>query len=486
MVLEHFGMNWKVLRPSMPTPRKTTRPLLTRAIGVLAAASIAVSSLPATAVAQDREKSSKSRLIPVRDAEIEELLRDYTAPIFKVAGINARATNIVLIRDFTFNAFVANGQKIFINVGALLQAETPNQLIGVLAHETGHIAGGHLASTRQRMAEAQTRSMIAMLLGVAAMAGAVAGGAGNAGTGAAGAIMGGQEIIKRDMLSYVRALEQAADQAAISYLAKTGQSAKGMIDTFRRFADQSMFSARYADPYAQSHPMPTDRIANLETLAKKSPHYTKTDSESLKYRHAMAQAKTIGFLKEAGSITNAYPARDTSMPARYARAISAYRFGRLEPAIGLIDGLIREEPANPYFWELKGQAYLEGGRPREAVGPLQKAVALAPEKAAALIRIMLAQAMVASGNHKSAITEITRALAHENDVPAAYRTLAMAYGKSGDLARADVASAQATFLEGDIRLAKQLASRAKTRLPTGSPAWLRADDIVNHKEPKLD
>lgn len=457
---------------------------LRRIIGVVAAIAISCASLPASA--QDRSKSTSNRLVPVRDAEIEQLLRDYTSPIFKAANINEGATQIVLIRDFTFNAFVANGQKIFVNVGALLQAENPNQLIGVLAHEAGHIAGGHLASTRQRMAEAQTRAIIATLLGIAAVAGAGAAGAGNVGAGATGAMMAPGVIAKRDMLSYVRALEQAADQAAVSYLAKTGQSAKGMIDTFRRFAEQSMFSARYSDPYAQSHPMPTDRIANLEALAQKSPYYSKQDSESLRHRHAMAQAKTIGFLKDASSISRSYPARDVSLPARYARAISAYRFGPLDGAIRLIDDLIRQEPGNPYFWELKGQAYLEGGRPREAIAPLQKSVALASERPAALIRIMLAQALVASGNAKGAVAEVTRAMTYEKDVPAAYRTLAMAYGHLGDTARADVASAQASFREGDVRIAKQLAMRAKTKLPAGSPGWLQADDIVNYKQPKID
>jgi predicted Zn-dependent protease len=472
--------------PLTTASRKPRSLLFRRTTAAVAALAVGLASVPAPLTAQEKGKGGASKLVPVRDAEIEQLLRDYTAPIFKAAGINAQATDIVLIRDFGFNAFVANGRKIFVNVGALLESETPNQLIGVLAHETGHIAGGHLAGMRQKMAEAQTRAIIATLLGVAAVGAAAAGGAGNVASGAAGAMMAPREIIKRDIMSYARALEQAADQAAISYLGKTGQSAKGMIDTFRRFADESMFSSKYSDPYARTHPMPTDRIANLEALAKKSPSYGKVDSDALRYRHAMAQAKTIGFLKAADAITRSYPARDTSMPARYARAISAYRFGRLDAAIPLIDELIRAEPDNAYFWELKGQAYLEGGRPREAVSPLQKAVQLAPDKPAALIRIMLAQALVATGNNSAAIAETRRALAYETDVPAAYRTLAMAYGRSGDNARADVASAQAELREGDIKLAKQLAMRAKTKLPTGSPSWLQADDIVNYKEPELD
>lgn len=467
------------MQPDVPSSQAPMR-LFRRVCALATAAALTLTSpLPAQA------QGGGSKYIPLRDAEVEELLRDYTTPIFKAAGINASATQIILIKDFSFNAFVANGQKIFLNVGALVQSKTPNELIGVLAHEAGHIAGGHLTRMHQQAERAQTRAMIAMLLGTAALGAAAAGG-GNENLAAAGqaAILGPQSMIMRDMLSYRRALEQAADQAAVSYLTKTGQSAKGMLDTFRRFADESLFSARYADPYAQSHPMPMDRIQFLENLATKSPHFKARDSDTLLYRHAMAQAKSIGFLRPRETVMRTYPARDTSMPARYARAIAEYQNGRIDDAIRQIDDLIRAQPDNPYFWELKGQALLEKGRVKDAVQPLQRAVALAKERPAALIRILLGQALVAYNQPKAAIDELNRALIHEKDSPEAYRALAMAYGRTGDIARADLASAQATIREGDVKLARQLAARAKSRFPAGSPGWLQADDIVNYREPK--
>ena len=176
---------------------------------------------------------------------------------------------------------------------------------------------------------------------------------------------------------------------------------------------------------------------------------------------------------------------DTSLPARYARAISAYRFAGVANAQAQIDALIATQPNNPYFYELKGQALLEGARPAEAVAPLRRAAALAPN--AALIRIMLGQALVATGDKRysdEAISLLRVAMQQEPDGPDVYSQLAMAYGRKGEYAEADLASAQAALARGDHKTARELAARAKTRFPTGSPGWVRADDIVGLKPPK--
>ncbi|HVL71786.1 MAG TPA: M48 family metalloprotease, partial [Beijerinckiaceae bacterium] len=254
-----------------------TRRLRRTALGLAAALALA----PVSAAAQDRG------LPIVRDAEIEQLLREYANPVFRAAGLNVGATKIILVNDRAFNAFVASGQKVFINVGVLLEAETPNEVIGVLAHEAGHIAGGHLARLRQQLANAQILSVAGMLLGAGAVVGAANAGSrvGNPGTGAMGVLGGSQELVRRSLLSYQRSEEQAADQAAVRYLTATGQSPKGMLDTFRRFADNAMFRSSALDPYLLSHPLPTERVAQLETLAKKSPHFGKKDPPALQARH---------------------------------------------------------------------------------------------------------------------------------------------------------------------------------------------------------
>jgi predicted Zn-dependent protease len=230
--------------------------------------------------------------------------------------------------------------------------------------------------------------------------------------------------------------------------------------------------------------MPPERVAALEVMAKASPYFDRKDPPELQLRHDMMRAKLSGFLDRPDTVYRRYPLSDHSLPARYARAISTYRYGNGREAIMQIDGLIQTQPNNPYFHELKGQALLEGGHPAEAIAPLRHAVTLA--HGAPLIDILLGQALIATENTKNAeeaVPLLRASLAHEPEAPDAYAQLAMAYGRKGDLAQADLAAAQAAFTRGDIKTARQLASRAKTRLPVGSPAWVRADDIVSVKAP---
>jgi predicted Zn-dependent protease len=418
----------------------------------------------------------------IRDAEIEQLLRDYMAPLLKAAKLTQQNVQVVIINSRTFNAFVMDGRRIFVNAGALLESKTPNEIIGVLAHETGHIAGGHLSRLRRELANAQTMAMIGMLLSAGALAaGAASGGGGWSHAGAA-ALSAQNEIVRRTMLSYQRTQEEAADRAAVRLLTATGQSARGMHDTFRRFAEQTLFISQGVDPYTQSHPMARDRVEALAALAKAGRHWDKKDSPELQLRHDLMRAKLSGFLDRPDAIARRYPASDTSLPARYARAISAYRFSDLRAAIAQIDALSQAQPDNPYLHELKGQALLESGRAREAIAPLRRAAAMEPN--AHLIRVMLGQALVAANDPAlldEAIATLQRALAREPEVADGHRQLAMAFGRKGDHARADLASAQAALASGDVKTARELAGRARQRFAVGSPGWVKADDIYSHR-----
>jgi predicted Zn-dependent protease len=458
-------------------PARAARRPCTKLVAVLAA--VAMTWTPAA-----RAQSAGPRLL--RDAEIEQLLRDYTRPILRVAGLEKQNIQVVIINDASFNAFVADGRRIFVNYGALMQAQTPNQLIGVLAHETGHLAGGHLAKLRERLAEAQTSMIVAMLLGVGAMAAGARGGNSNGSMGniGAAAVAAPQAMMMNTMLSYQRQQEENADRAGVKFLTATGQSPKGMYDTFKRFGDDSLFAARGADPYMQSHPMPRERVAALEELARSSPYWDKKDDPALQLRHDLMRAKTSGFMEQRDTVLRRYPPSDTSLPAQYARAISTYRHGDLRTAVEQIDALIKVQPNNAYFHELRGQALLEGGRPADAVAPLRRAVQLSGN--APLIEMLLGQALVASDNKATtdeAIRILKAAIAREGEAPIGYTQLAMAYGRKGDLAEADLASAQAAFLSGDNKTARDLASRAKARFAVGTPGWVKADDIIAAKMP---
>ena len=431
-------------------------------------------------------RAQENRGPPIlRDAEIEQLLRDYTRPILRVAGLEKQNIQVAIINNGSFNAFVADGHRIFVNYGALMQSQTPNQLIGVLAHETGHLAGGHLSKLREQMGRAQTSMIVAMLLGVGAMvAGAKGGGGTNNGMGNVGmaAVSAPQALFQSTMLSYQRQQEENADRAGVKFLTATQQSPKGMSETFKRFSSDNLFAARGADPYQQSHPMPRERVAALEEFARTSPYWDKKDDPALQLRHDLMRAKTSGFMEQRDTVIRRYPSSDTSLPARYARAIATYRHGDLRDAVAQIDALIAVQPNNPYFYELRGQALLEGGKPAEAIAPLRRAVQLSNN--APLIEMLLGQALVASDN-KATLDEAIRilrgAVARESEAPIGYAQLAMAYGRKGDYAEADLASAQAAYLRGDNKTARDLASRAKARFAIGTPGWVKADDIVAAK-----
>ena len=276
----------------------------------------------------------------LRDTESEQLLRDYTRPILRAAGLEKQNIQVVIINDRAFNAFVADGHRIFVNYGAIMQSETPNQMIGVLAHETGHLAGGHLAKMREQLAQAQTQMIIAMLLGVGAMAAGARGGSSDNGLANAGAaaVSAPQEIIRRSLLSYQRQQEENADRAGVKFLTATGQSAKGMYETFKRFTNDSLFAAHGADPYVQSHPMPAERVAALEQIARTSPYWDKKDDPALQMRHDMVRAKISAFMERQDTVYRRYPLSDTSLPARYAHAIATYLHGDLRNALAQIDG----------------------------------------------------------------------------------------------------------------------------------------------------
>jgi predicted Zn-dependent protease len=446
-----------------------------RAIAALTAAAVALSSVPV--------RAAEGGLPVIRDAETEQLLRDYTQPILRAAGLSQQNIHAVIINDRSFNAFVIDAKRIFVNAGALVDSKTPNQIIGVMAHESGHIAGGHLSKLRSELANAQTAAILAMLLGLgAAVAGARSGN--GVGDAAMAAVMAPQSAMMMSLLSYQRQQEEQADKAGVKFLTATGQSPKGMYDTFKRFADDELYRAQGTSPYMRSHPLSKERMDALAEVARSSPYWEKKDPPELQLRHDLMRAKLRGYLERADTVARLYPASDQSLPARYARAIASYRFSDIRSALAQIDGLIASMPHNPYFHELKGQVLLESGHPAEAIGPLRQAISLAPNPT--LIQVMLGQALIATSNAAAAgeaISNLQNAILRDPDIPDAYSQLAMAYGRKGDIAQADLASAQAAFAKGDFKTAKQLAKRAKAHFPIGAPGWVKADDIEGFRPP---
>jgi len=450
--------------------------------GAAAAACLQASSTPAHAQSMPL----------IRDSEIEALLSDYAQPIFRAAGISTGRVTVRVIKNEAFNAFVLDGRNVFMHTGTLMQANTPNEVIGVIAHESGHIAGGHMASLRARIAKDQTRALLTQIIGIGAMvAGGVAGGESGREVMSAGsaASQAGNEVIMRGLLSERRSQESAADQAGLQYLTATKQSGQGMLETFERFQQQEYISDQYKDPFVRSHPVATDRLARLRDLVRKSPYAGQKDPPALQLRHDLMRAKLSGYLERPGIVFNRYPAKDTSLPARYARAIARFfqgGSGALEAALMELDGLIRDQPGNGYFYEVKADLLMRSGKTAEAIPLLRQALKLAPDSP--LMRVQLGIALQQS-NAPGALDEsvgLLRKSLIEDQNAQAYRMLANAYYKQNKGPEADAMTAQAYFLEGNLKQSQIFAKRAQTKLRPGSPEWIKNDDIVNYRPEDLE
>jgi predicted Zn-dependent protease len=357
----------------------------------------------------------------------------------------------------------------------------------VLAHETGHISGGHLASLRAKMARDSSMTMLMQIMGIGAMiAGAAGGKDGNGGTVAGvgqSVLSASGDVAQRSILSYRRVQEYSADQAGVRFLNATKQSGQGMLATFRKFAEDEMLSGIGNNAsYAGSHPMARDRIAQLQTLAEASPFFDAKDSGDLQLRHDLMKAKLIGFLEPPQAVFNRYPTSDASLPARYARSIAAFSSGGLPAALPLIDDILREQPANAYFWEQKADFLSRGGKHADAATALRKALSLLPTQS--LMQAELAQELLGTQDKRwlPEIVKLLRKTVVVDDNPSAYRQLATAYFGLGDEGNANLASAQASVLEGRLKDAKGFAKRAQAKLPQGSQGWIKADDILSIQE----
>ena len=409
----------------------------------------------------------------IRDAEIENTIAAYAAPLLEAADLGRGAVRIHLVKDRNINAFVAGGLNLFITSGMLSAAEEPDEIIGVIAHELGHIAGGHLVRTRDAMEGASTEMLLATLLG----AGAIIAGQGEAGAAILG---GGQALAQQSFLSYSRAQEQAADQAAVNLLARTGQSAEGLLAMFHRLEEREQFSAGRTNSYLRTHPLTRERIRFIRDRVEKEGEAASPAPEPLRAAHRRMVAKLKGFLEAPEKTLRAYPEDDTSTAALYARAIAYYRIPDLARALAALDALLARDPDDPWFQELKGQVLFEHGRVEEAIEPYRRAVALRPN--AALLRQGLARALIESGDETllpEAVEHLEAATRMEPIRPRHWHLLGIARGRAGDRASSSLAFAEAAYRRGDAREALRHAAIAAERLPYGSAGWLRAEDIRN-------
>lgn len=409
----------------------------------------------------------------LRDSETEKLFADMSKPLIEAAKLDPKNVKIVLINDPEINAFVAGGQVVYIHTGLLTQADNANQVQGVIAHELGHVVGGHVIRSGEGAKQATGISILSLVLGGLAMAA----GAGEAGMGAMAL---GQQMAMGQFLAFTRAQETSADLAGVSYLSKAGVSGQGSIQFFKKLQNQEYRLAVYAtDSYNRTHPLSSERVATLTDLYKKDPAWSRQTDAALEARFQRVRAKLIGYISDKEGVLRTYPKSDQSVPAHYARAYAYHRMGDRDAALREADALLATAPQDPFYLELKGQILLESGKPTEALEPLRLSVAKAPDQP--MIQAMLGHALLATeknDNLPEAEKVLRASIGRDNEQPFAWYQLGVIYDRKGDMSRAALATAERYSLEGEPKLALASAERALKGIPQGTPDFLRAQDIA--------
>lgn len=436
----------------------------------------AVASVSAALLFNGAVPAAAQGISIISDAETENMLREYADPILKAAGLAPGAVKIHLVNDQSLNAFVAEGQQIFINTGLITIVDTPSELKGVMAHEMGHMAGGHLVKRREEFESMSVPMIASMILGV----GAIAAGSGDAGMAL---IMGSQHIAQRSLLAFTREQEASADQAGATFLQRAGLSGQGMLDLFSSMRDQELLSAERQDPFVRSHPLSGARLSALESRVKESPYFGRADSPADLHRFKMVQAKLYGFLENPNVTFNRYPPSDNSEYAYYARSVAYHRTGQLDKALAELAPLLEKEPKNPYVWEVKGQIMFESGKTEDAITAYRQAVKLLPDPQ---LHLGLGRALLAREDKASAEEAVAelQAATEGGELAFGYYQLSIAYGQLNNIAMAEFSTAQYYDAIGAVKDAKIHAKRAQKLLKAGSPEWLKAQDIAMQATPQ--
>jgi predicted Zn-dependent protease len=420
--------------------------------------------------------AAQERPVLIRDAETEAAMTEFADPIFAAAGLDPSAVHIYLLRDSRINAFVAGGQNLFLHTGLIRAAEHVDQLIGVMAHETGHIAGGHLP----RMKEAQRIASLEQILFCALGGLAAAGGAATGSDSAGGALsLCGSTAGYGSLMKFSRTQESAADQAGMKYLDQTGQSSRGMMEFLKILVD-SQKTAILPPPYLLSHPLTTERVQAVRAHLEHSSLRNEPPRADFEATFQRVRAKLIGFVDPLDRVLKRYPEADRSLEARYARSVAYLEDGKADKALTEVDSLLAEHPQDAYFNELKGDILYRNGKLQEAVPAYEAAVAANPDSP--LLHMSLGRVLSDlkdPASVKASIEHFQRVVEVEPNNGRAWKLLGIAYSLDHQDAQASLALAESAITAGDMARAKSLADRAMKGMPTGSPGWLRAQDIAN-------
>jgi predicted Zn-dependent protease len=441
---------------------------LARLVRLLMLALILSMTSVGPALAQQQDDAGPSLL---RDTETELMFKQMAEPLMVAGGLDPRSAKVVLLNDPEINAFVATGQTVYVQSGLLEACDNVNQLQGVVAHELGHVIAGDAIRSGQGEKQATSISILSLVLGAVA----IAAGAGDAGMGIMEA---GQRAALGEFMAFTRGQEATADATGSRLLSKAGISGKGMLDFFAKLQNEEYRLAIYSkDSFDRDHPLNSERIQALGIKLRTDPAWGKPTDPALEARFQRVKAKLLGFINPKQAVLK-YPESDQSIPAHYARAYAYHLGGYPDKAIAEANALLAIDPRDPFFLELKGQILLEGGKPTEAIPVLREATQRSGD--APMIAAMLGHALVATDdpkNYAEAKQILKVAVNKDNQDPFAWYQLGIIYAQEGDDARAQLATAERSNLEGNPKLALASAQMAMKGIPVGTPDYLRAQDI---------
>jgi predicted Zn-dependent protease len=408
----------------------------------------------------------------LRDAETEAFLDEISEPLIRAAGLEPRNVDIVLVNDKSINAFVAGGQAVYLHTGLIDTATSANEVQGVIAHEIGHIVGGHVVRYSEGMEAASGISIASLILA----AGAIAAGAGEAGMAL---LQMGQRAALGKFLAFSRVQESVADASGAQYLSTAGITGKGSIGFFKKLQNYEFrLGIPQEDSYDRTHPLSGERVTILEDVYKADPAWNASPNAKWESDFRRVKAKLAGYIFEPKSTLRAYPESDQSIPARYARAYAWHKSAYPQKALDEANALVKSNPEDPYFLELQGQILLESGKPADALASLRRATELSGSQP--LIAAILGHALIATedkSNFDEAEKVLRNAVSRDNENPFAWYQLGVVYQEKGDEPRAALASAERYMMEGAPQFALPNAATAMAGLPEYSKDWVRAQDI---------
>lgn len=420
----------------------------------------------------------------IRDAETEKFLHQLSDPIFAAAGLNPKDISIYIVNDNSINAFVSGGQNVFIHTGLIRKYKTPDALIGVLAHETGHIVGGHLARSSEGQAQAEGAMLLSYLLGI----GAIAAGAPDAGTAI---LMGGNQTAQRLYMKFTRTQEEAADQYAIQFLDKMQYPADGLVRLLEFFESEMAAYKNQIDEFLLSHPVSRKRIDLIKARTAEKKFSQDKINQKLQEPMNRVLIKLEAFIEDPNYLLEKYKNRFDD-DANYAKSVALFKKGKIDESLRNLDPLIKKSPQDGFLLELKGQILFESGRIQDSILAYNQAVKLLSNEDSPLVKIALGSAILSLKTSdqdliKLAIKELQNAKKYEGENPLLFKQLANGYSRIGDEGKSLLALAEFNFLIGEKEKCRKYARQAKEKLKKSDKVeMLRADDLLELAKKEKD